>query len=195
MADALSLRAPEFGGKSVIRFVGKIACETALIGITQYDRSAALLGVLTIWTASTAGPSEASQYWGESEAIVLRGTGCNATAYAPVPGTANLLVGRQLFERNGTPVTVDAGCRNHPDAVVNNHRTGLVSDQLDWAQKEFTVVRPLLATPAEIIADPMKGLWRSNPRANPVTAISDRSVDGTGDDIRFFLRRTRRWKD
>lgn len=99
-------------------------------------------------------------YFGENDAVSLKQTGCNSVSYAPVPGESSLFIGRQFFKSDGSAVTREEGCGANSPAVsesIKANRWGLVLDRLNWAEKSFTIVKPLLITPAKITGGPMHG--------------------------------------
>jgi hypothetical protein len=98
-------------------------------------------------------------YFGEKDSVTIERTGCNAVSYAQIPGEDSLFLGRQFMKADGSPVTREDGCSNSPSAseAVSAHRQGLVLDRLNWAEKSFSVVKPLLITPARITSGPIQG--------------------------------------
>jgi hypothetical protein len=99
-----------------------------------------------------------AQYFGERDSEVVRQTGCNSSAYAPVPAQDNLFVGRQFFKADGTPVGREDGCGGSAAReAIGATRWGLVLDRLDWGTKSFSIVKPLLVTPAQITTGPIQG--------------------------------------
>jgi hypothetical protein len=97
-------------------------------------------------------------YFGENDAVVITRTGCNAASYAQVPGEVNLFIGRQFFKPDGSPVAMEEKC-NGPGAreAIQANRWALVLDQLNWQQKSFSIIKPLLVPPAVITAGPLQG--------------------------------------
>jgi hypothetical protein len=89
----------------------------------------------------------------------LQPIGCNAAANTPVPGSNTLFAGRQLFKKDGSPVTVDEGC-DKDEAVkeaIRSSRWGLVLEKLDWEKRQFTLIKPLLVPPLAISRGPLAG--------------------------------------
>lgn len=72
--------------------------------------------------------------------------GCNAVAYAPVPGDRDIFIARQFYDADGWP---SKGCRN-------DNVWGLVIARLDWRRRQFLFVSPALPVPATITAGQMK---------------------------------------
>lgn len=107
---------------------------------------------------SCARIAASAEYFGEKDSEIVRQTGCNSTAYAPVPGQDNLFVGRQFFKADGTPIGREDGCGSAAAReAIGATRWGLVLDRLDWGTKSFSIVKSLLVTPAQITVGPIQG--------------------------------------
>jgi len=103
--------------------------------------------------AQSAGTGVA-EYWGKSATRTITPTACNAVANAQVPGTTDLFVGRSFFHENGTPMTIEEGCRGE---ALRNHRGGLVLSRLEWQSGRFAVIKPLFVNGAIVTGGPMRG--------------------------------------
>lgn len=100
-----------------------------------------------------------SSYYGQQAANILIPTGCNASDNAPVPGMPSLFIGRQLFKPDGSPLPLKSGCGNsEASEAIRNNRWGLVLSKLNWATKQFTILKSLLVPPLKIPAGPFKGV-------------------------------------
>jgi hypothetical protein len=116
-----------------------------------------LLATFIVLAVAAPGGNAAppNQSGDESGAIVLKGIGCNSAAFAPVPGTTDLFLGRQRFKADGSPV-------GGPDECGSGPHTGLVLVRLDWGKKAFSLVKGVLPAPSEIKEGPMRGaIFRS----------------------------------
>ena len=89
----------------------------------------------SILICGKATPASA-RYFGESDSVLLKTTGCNAVSYTPLPREDNLFIGRAFFKSDGAPVTSEDGCAS-PEVkeAVSANRGGLA--------RKFN--RPLLA--------------------------------------------------
>jgi hypothetical protein len=98
------------------------------------------------------------RYFGENDSVSIRTTGCNAVSYTPLPREDDLFIGRAFFTSDGTPGKAEDECAS-PEVkeAISAHRTGLVLDRLDWRDKAFNIVKPLLITPAKITGGPIQG--------------------------------------
>lgn len=109
------------------------------------------IGASDSWGAGTA-PS----YSGQRGVTAVMATGCNATAYAPVPGRTDLFIGRQFFTVDHSPLLSGSGCSKQLEPV-RNIRFGLVIARLDWPTRQFIFVKPLLAPPFTVPSGPFRG--------------------------------------
>ncbi len=114
-----------------------------------------MFSVVACWFSISA----SAAYFGEQDSITIGRTGCNSVSYAQVPDKDGFFLGRQFFKADGSPITLEDGCGNNPAAseAVKANRWGLVLDRLNWKEKSFSFVKPLLVTPAKITGGPMQG--------------------------------------
>jgi len=84
--------------------------------------------------------------------------GCNSTAFSPVPRAADIFVGRQFFRKDGS-VTTQQDCDRDSDLLeaIHSNRWGIVLEQLDWQNRRFSIIRPLVDPVVPIAGGPMKG--------------------------------------
>jgi hypothetical protein len=98
-------------------------------------------------------------YFGRTGARVIQRTGCNAGVNVQIPGTTDLFVGRHLFKKDGFPLTSEEKC-GPGEAVreaIKSNRWGVVLSQLDWQNKRFILVKPLLISMTVVPAGPLRG--------------------------------------
>lgn len=97
------------------------------------------------------------------ESQVVASPGCNASAFAQLPGSPNLFIGRQLLTAEGelAPPAKAGDCSGgNPDNQKSGksfNRWSLMLDQFDWKNNRFKVIKPLLDTSI----DPATGVSRS----------------------------------
>lgn len=102
--------------------------------------------------AAGATPCPERQYLGSEGARVLTLPGCNASAFAQVPGSSTLFIGRQLLTENGELAPPeranDCSGGNPANQKVGKvfNRWSLMLDKFDWSSGKFDVVKPLLDT-------------------------------------------------
>lgn len=106
-----------------------------------------------------AAASGAEAYFGQIDASIITQTGCNSTDNVQIPGTTSVFVGRQLFKQDLSLTTVDEGCGKDQALLeaVRSNRWGVVLSQLDWQNKRFTIIKPLVIPTAVITGGPMTG--------------------------------------
>lgn len=104
---------------------------------------------------------------------VVTAPGCNASAFAQIPGSPTLFIGRQLLTADGklAPPEQAEDCSggnpaNEKKLGRSFNRWSLMLDRFDWTRNRFEVVKPLLDTTmdpetglslARITGGPMKG--------------------------------------
>lgn len=94
---------------------------------------------------------------------VIESPGCNASAFAQLPDTPNLFIGRQLLTAEGelAPPAKASDCSGgNPENQKSGksfNRWSLMLDQFDWKNNRFKVIKPLLDTSI----DPATGISRS----------------------------------
>lgn len=104
---------------------------------------------------TAAAPSLASE--------VVASPGCNASAFAQLPDSPDLFIGRQLLTADGelAPPTKASDCSGgNPDNQKSGksfNRWSLMLDRFDWKNNRFEAVKPLLNTSI----DPETGISRS----------------------------------
>jgi hypothetical protein len=100
-----------------------------------------------LWHATADVP-----YLGATKSVLLNPPGCNATAFAQLPGASDLFLGRQLLTADGHlsgisgPNDCSGGDPNNEKTGKVFNRWGLVLDRLDWKTHRFSIVKPLLDT-------------------------------------------------
>jgi hypothetical protein len=109
--------------------------------------------LLAICAVAWADLGEASST--KFNAGIFEMTGCNASAYAQLPNHTPLFLGRQFFKSNGAAFVKEEGCRPLVDQTIK--RQGLVLDRLDWMQRRFSIIKPLLVPPLRIAGGPIEG--------------------------------------
>jgi hypothetical protein len=108
-------------------------------------------------SASAAGATAAA-YFG-LDAVIVVPTGCNASNNVQVPGTTNLFVGRQFFKQNGALTTAEEKCGADEDIreAVRSNRWGIVLSQLNWQNKQFSIIKALIGEITVISGGPIRG--------------------------------------
>jgi hypothetical protein len=160
--------------------------------------------------------SDRPGYAGATDAMEVQAPGCNAVAFAQIPGAdRSLFIGRQLITGDGRlagvtgPNDCSGGDARHIKTDTYN-RWSLMIDRLDWKARRFSIVKPLLDTShdprtgkskAVISGGPMRGAIISSAH-DPSIAVhrghylvafectianyGDYGVDGTSACISFY---------
>ena len=85
-------------------------------------------------------------------AVEVGSPGCNASAFAQVPGALSQFIGRQLITEDGKLAGVSgandcSGGKPGNEAIGRPfNRWGLVLDRFDWTKKTFSIVKSILDT-------------------------------------------------
>lgn len=138
------------------------------------------------WASPGGGPPSAQSgisasgqsYLGSTDSIVLNQPGCNATAFAQMPGNPGLFAGRQLLTADGRlapPDEADDCSGGNPDNARKGKAFNLWSLTLvsfDWTSHRFGAARPLLDTSI----DPMTGNSRAIITRGSLTGARIRSA-------------------
>lgn len=121
-------------------------------------------GILLLFQIWTSMAHADASYIGASEATVMPAPGCNSTAFVQVPGSADLLIGRQMLTSEGQlpDLANPGGC----SGGKGNNGWALVLYRLDWKTHTIKAVKPVLDTSidprtheshARISGGPMQG--------------------------------------
>ncbi|HZZ61205.1 MAG TPA: hypothetical protein VFE63_08535 [Roseiarcus sp.] len=121
--------------------------------LSVYVIAIALRSALAIYAVAWANLEEASP--SEFNSDVFEMTGCNASTYDQLPNHPSLFIGRQFFKSNGAAFAKEEGCG--PLVEEETKRRGLVLDRLDWTQRRFSIIKPLLVPPLRIGGGPIEG--------------------------------------
>jgi len=104
--------------------------------------------------------------------------GCDATAFAQVPDSPSLFIGRQSITAAGKlagvngPNDCSGGDRKNEAVGKPYDRWGLVLDSFDWRTKQFTIVKPLIDTSL----DPLTGRSHATITGGPMRGLIIRSA-------------------
>lgn len=99
--------------------------------------------------------------------------GCNATAFAQLPGDRSLFIGRQLITDQGRiagvsgPNDCSGGDAANQQRGRPFNRWALVLDRMDWKTKRFSIVKPLL----DPTTDPKSGRSRALVTGGPMRGL------------------------
>lgn len=133
--------------------------------------------VASAFLSSSEARSQPGSYVG-SNATPLTLPGCNASAFAQLPGDPSLFIGRQLLTADGqlAPPAQANDCSggNPENSKIGKsyNRWSLMLDRFDWKSGRFEVVKPLLDTSI----DPRTGVSRAQIRGGPLSGAIIRSA-------------------